>query len=132
MKYFWFCVIFNSYMYGHFNWLNLALIQDINTGLYHPVSLPLHFLFVTWSEEVSLFLFLDLCPLASQTQLSLQIICTAHLSAGKLPFDWIINKSVKQTNERKGLAANRSRKKVQEINISPLGVRFWKVGEWTL
>ena len=78
MKYFWLCVICNSYMYRHFNWLNLAFIQGINTGSYDPISLPLHFLFLTWSEEVSLFLFLDFYPLASQTQFSLQMICTAH------------------------------------------------------
>ena len=59
-------------------WLNLALIQGINTGLYHPISLPLHSLCVTWSEEVSLFLFLDFYPLASQTQFSLQMIYPAH------------------------------------------------------
>ena len=33
---------------------------------------------VTWSEEVSLFLFLDFYPLASQTQFSLQMIYPAH------------------------------------------------------
>ena len=55
MKYFWLCVICNSYMHRHLNWLNLSPDHSGHLLFINTISLPFLyvvissiFIFVTW------------------------------------------------------------------------------------
>ena len=91
MKYFWLCVICNSYMHRHLNLLNLSsghllFINTISLPFLYVVISSI-FIFVTWpghGSKVSWFLFLDLLPVASPTKLfTSNHLPTAHLSVRK-------------------------------------------------